>query len=222
MATVSAPSTDRFSGTIGDLLQELGGVPPRRVRMSPTPGTATEKDLLDAETKADRLCELVDGVLVEKVMGRYESAVASALIYFLRDYLRHHRLGVLFGESGFVRTVTSRIRAPDISFVSRERVQARRLPRERIGVTVPDLAVEVLSRGNTRKEMDNKLREYFAAGTRLVWYIDPAKRTARIYTAPGSVETIGEDGVLSGGDVLPGFKLRLRDLFDEAEETGAE
>lgn len=65
--------------------------------------------------------------------------------------------------------------------------------------------------------MQRKLREYFQSGTRLVWYIDPQRRTARIYTAPGQWVDIDETGFLSGGDLLPGFQLRLGDLFDRAE-----
>src|SRR5206468_1626606 len=77
----------------------------------------------------------------------------------------------------------------------------------------PDLAVEVLSKGNTRAEMDRKLREYFAAGVRLVWLIDPKTRTARVHTSPEEMTRLGEGDTLDGGDVLPGFALPLRDLL---------
>ena len=81
----------------------------------------------------------------------------------------------------------------------------------------PDLAVEILSRKNTRKEMKHKLREYFKAGTTLVWYIDPRKRTAEIFTSPTACKPIDESGFLSGGKLLPGFKLRLGELLERAE-----
>jgi Uma2 family endonuclease len=83
----------------------------------------------------------------------------------------------------------------------------------------PDLAVEVLSEGNTPAEMNRKLGEYFAGGVRLVWLIDPDTQTALAYTSPDKSNFIGADGALDGGDVLPGFGLPLRDLFAESAES---
>lgn len=218
MATVTAaPFIPPPDWTMADLLDRIGGVPPQRVRLLPAPGTATERDLLEAEARTGRICELIDGVLVEKVTGSYESAVAVALGFFLKDYLRRRRLGVVLGEAGMLRVFVGQVRAPDVSFISFKRLKARRLPRQPILPLGPDLAVEVLSKGNTRAEMARKLREYFAAGARLVWFIDPRSRTAKSYTAPDESQTIAETGSLSGGEVLPGFSLRLRDLFSEAE-----
>jgi Uma2 family endonuclease len=78
----------------------------------------------------------------------------------------------------------------------------------------PDLAAEILSESNTPAEIDQKLREYFQSGTRLVWVVDPVSRTAAIYRAAGKPErTISEDEMLDGADVIPGFLLRLGDLF---------
>ena len=71
--------------TVAELLKRLGDIPPHRVRLIPTPGTATEKDVLEAEARHNRLCELVDGVLVEKTMGYEESLLAMLLGYFLTD-----------------------------------------------------------------------------------------------------------------------------------------
>jgi Uma2 family endonuclease len=80
--------------------------------------------------------------------------------------------------------------------------------------------VEVLSESNTREEMDDKLEKYFQAGVRLVWYIDPESRSARVYTAPTAVTEIDRSGFLHGGDVLPGFQLSLPGLFEEADRQG--
>jgi hypothetical protein len=66
--------------TLADLLEQLGGIAPERVRFRPPPGTATEKDMLEVEAHEDRLCELVDGVLVEKAMGWRESLLASRVV----------------------------------------------------------------------------------------------------------------------------------------------
>jgi Uma2 family endonuclease len=87
---------------------------------------------------------------------------------------------------------------------------------------VPDLAVEVLSEGNTAKEMSDKLADYFDAGVRLVWYIDPRDRTVQVFTRPDSPQVLHEHDTLTGGEVLPGFTLSLKEFFQEPlEETSA-
>jgi Uma2 family endonuclease len=79
------------------------------------------------------------------------------------------------------------------------------------------LAAEILSQGNTAEEMERKLRDYFQTGVRLVWYIEPGTRTARAYTAVGQWMEVGPDGLLLGGEVLPGFELPLAQLFARVE-----
>jgi hypothetical protein len=96
-------------------------------------------------------------------------------------------------------------------------VAVRLVPPEPIPAVAPDLAVEVLSEGNTEGEMQRKLRDYFAAGVRLVWYVDPRSRTAKAYTAPDQGIVLDQQQSLSGGEVLPGFELPLRDLFAELD-----
>jgi Uma2 family endonuclease len=147
-------------------------------------------------------------------MGFYESVLAIAIGRWLKDYLKDRNLGIVAGESGMLRILRTRIRIPDVSFIRWER-----LPRDRepVPAVSPDLAVEVLSESNTEQEMRNKLDEYFAGGTRLAWIIDPRTRTARIYHAPAEYASIDESGSLTGGDVLPGFELRLQDLFAELD-----
>ena len=84
----------------------------------------------------------------------------------------------------------------------------------------PDLAVEVLSESNTPAEMARKRQEYFTAGVRLVWFVDPDARTEEVYTAPDQSTVVNEEGTLDGGAVLPGFTLPLRDLFPELDLQG--
>jgi Uma2 family endonuclease len=205
--------------TVADLfeaLRPLGDIPPKRIRLHPTPGTATEEDLLCVLDRENRICELIDGTLVEKVMGFQESAIAAELITELKLYLRRHNLGVVTGPDGTLKLTTGLIRIPDVTFVRWENIPGGRFPDQPIPRLTIDLAVEVISPGNTRAEMQRKLREYFAAGTRLVWLIDPKDRTARIYTTPRRGTKLTQDDALDGGDVLPGFRLPLRDLFDRA------
>lgn len=210
----AAPPTE---WTVADVQARLGHIPPERIRTYPAPGTATEQDVLEAAARSDRICELVDGILVEKPMASFESLLAGRIIYLLWNYLEGRDLGIVLGEAGMLRIGPGQVRVPDVSFVRWERMPGRRLPDHRIYPLAPDLVVEVLSPGNTEAEMQRKLREYFSAGTRLAWYIDPETRTARAYTSEDRWEEVGITGVLSGGDVLPGFELSLEQLFGWAD-----
>ncbi len=214
MSTVlpDAPPTD---WTIADVRAHLPGFPADRIRIYPTPGTATEEDVLKAEARSGRICELIDGTLVEKTMATYESMLAIALGYFLQRYLDTSNLGALAGGDGLLMILPGQVRAPDVSFIRWERLPGRHSSKAKpaIYAVAPDLAVEILSKGNTAREMKRKLRDYFQAGVRLVWYIEPKSRTARAYTAVREWTEIGPNDSLSGGDVLPGFELPLADLF---------
>jgi Uma2 family endonuclease len=204
--------------TLADLLAQLGGIAPARVRFRPLPGTATEKDVLDMQAREGRLCELVDGVLVEKGMGFLESYLAGALIEILRGFVKPRHLGLVTAPDGMVRLAPGLVRIPDVTFVSWARLPGRRVPREPIPDLAPDLAVEVLSESNTADEMARKRREYFAAGVRLVWQVAPLARTVEVYTAPEQVMLLREEDTLEGGEVLPGFALPLREFVAELDQ----
>jgi Uma2 family endonuclease len=204
--------------TLADLLAQLGGIAPARVRFRPLPGTATEKDVLDMQVHEGRLCELVDGVLVEKGMGLLESYLAGALIEILRGFVKPRHLGLVTAPDGLVRLAPGLVRIPDVAFVSWARLPGRRVPREPMPDVAPDLAVEVLSEGNTADEMARKRREYFAAGVRLVWQVAPLGRTVEVYTAPEQVMLLREEYTLEGGEILPGFALPLREFFAELDQ----
>jgi Uma2 family endonuclease len=207
--------TTRFL-TVADVLEHLGGIPAYRVRINPPPGQATEADLLAIDAQKGPICELIDGILVEKDMATYESWLAMVLIYFLQRYLDDHDLGIVLGEGGFLRLFPGQVRAPDVSFISWKRMPHQELPDEPIAALAPDLAVEILTKGNTKAEMDRKLREYFRAGSKLVWYVDPKPRTLRVYTSPRKSTLLTEDDTLDGGQVLPGFSLPIRQWFERA------
>ena len=148
------------SWTVADLLTQLGSIPAHRVRLPPLPGTATKQDVIEIEARENRLCELVDGVLVEKPRGYYESRLAALILHFLEDFLEEHDLGMVLGADGTLEILPHLVRIPDVSFISWDRVPSRdELPAEPIPNLVPDLAVEVLSESNTPEEMKRKLRE---------------------------------------------------------------
>ena len=196
------------------------GVPARRIRVFPPPGEATLEDAVRVAEREDSLCELIDGTLVEKDIGWYESLVATLLGCFLGDYLRKHDLGQVFGADVMLEILPNQMRMPDVSFVSWERMPQGRKRRAAVAALAPDVAVEVLSRGNTRREMSRKLREYFESGVRMVWYINVKRRTAVVYSSQNEALAIEKNGKLDGGNVLPGFSLSLRKLFAEANRTG--
>ncbi len=206
--------------TVADLLKQLGGVPAARIRMNPTPGTATEKDVTKIHDREGRLFELVDGVLVEKGMGFEEARFAAWLVLYLGNFIAPRKLGIFLGADGMMRLFPGLVRIPDVAYISWERFPKSARERGAIPDVAPDLVVEVLSKSNTRKEMERKLDEYFEAGVRLVWYVDPKARTVRVYTARYDFKTLTTDDELDGGDVLPGFRLAIAEWFAESEETG--
>ncbi|MGO9917755.1 MAG: Uma2 family endonuclease [Isosphaeraceae bacterium] len=209
-ATIAAPEIK----TLADLMRRLGGIPLERIWFHPAPGRATEKDVIEVEARENRLCELVDGTLVEKAMGFDESRLAVKLSHLVQSYLDQHDLGICIGADGMMRIAPGLVRIPDLSFISWDRLPGRESPREPIPDLAPDLAVEVLSEGNTRAEMARKVREYFEAGVTLVWLIDPRKRTARVISTVEKSVLIRAHQSLDGGAVLPGFSLLLSDLLD--------
>ena len=209
----AAPKPIRFDN-MAEMMKQLG-VSARRIRAYPPPGTATEKDVIRIRVRTRRLYELVDGVLVEKVMSFPESALTCDLIKMLGYFLDDHPLGFLTAPDGAVRLMPGLVRLPDISFISWKQLPKRERPTDPIADLAPALAVEVLSKGNTKREMDRKVREYFVSGVRLVWLVSPASRSVSVYTAPDESTTLTEDETLTGGAVLPGLALPLRRVFAE-------
>ncbi len=207
--------------TAADLVERFGAIPLWRIRQEPAPGTATENDVIEIHDREDRLCELVEGVLVEKTVGSYESYLALLIGHFLTAYVREHRLGIVLGADGIMRLMPGLIRIPDVSFISWERLPNKKVPRDPVADLAPDLAVEVISKSNTPKEMDRKLHEYFEVGVRQVWYIYPKSREVHVFGAPEKPGVLTEGQTLEGGDVLPGFQLELKTLFAEPAEGDA-
>jgi Uma2 family endonuclease len=188
-------------------------IPAERILLTPLPGTATENDLLLMNDRGYRVCELVDGVLVAKTMGAEESILASLLIQYLGSFVRQRDLGIVLGEAGFLELQPGLIRAADVAFIAWDRLPGARWPRAAVPKLSPDLAVEVISKSNTKKEMEHKLQEYFNEDVRLVWYVYPRQQVIDVYASPTEKRRVYHDQVLDGGDVLPGFSLPLEELF---------
>ena len=146
--------------------------------------------------------------------GPLASIVAMTIARLLGNFVAEHRLGVVGGADFGVQLARQpdTVRAPDVVFY-----RADRLPPGGIPATywdlAPDLAVEVLSPSDRRGKVLKKVGEFLEAGTRLVWVVDPRRRTAVVYRPEGEPTILGADGILAGEDVLPGFSLPLAEVW---------
>ena len=187
---------------------------------------ATASPILAPEPidKPDGLYEVVDGHFLEKEMGVFESEIAAILYDAIKAYLSDRPLGKVTIEYLFLLDTEKNLRRrPDVAFISAARWPiGKRAPREAAWNVVPDLAIEVLSPGNRTRDDARKLEEYFRAGVRLVWFVNPESSRVYVHThdSPLSVQILPITESLDGGDVLPGFRLPLAELFaeDEGEE----
>jgi Uma2 family endonuclease len=213
-ASAPVPSIVWPRKNLGELLHELGDIPPHRVRLYPYPGTATEADAIRA-TNTERPCELIDGTLVEKAMGVPESFLASLVLQFIGPFVRVNRLGITTAPDGMYRMIHGNIREPDVSFTSRARFQSTST---QVGNWCPDLCIEILSPSNTRAEMAAKRSEYFKSGCRLFWIVDYRSRCVDVCTDANVNARLSESDTLTGGDVLPGFTLSLAELFSAFDD----
>ncbi|HEX8685083.1 MAG TPA: Uma2 family endonuclease [Pyrinomonadaceae bacterium] len=159
--------------------------------------------------------ELIRGELRTMPLAKpLHGIICSRLSVRIGGFVEDHDLGETFGaETGFLlgRGPDS-VLGPDVAFVSHERLSAVE-NFEKYFPFAPDLTVEVLSPGNTAREISEKIAMYFAAGSRAVWVFNPKKRTAAVYASPTDVRVFGEAERFDGGDVLPGFTLDLAKLF---------
>ena len=210
MSQVSDPST---VWTALDLVHRFGPIPLHRVVHDPAPGSATVADVVRLDNHDDRLCELIDGTLVEKTMGYYESFLAIRMGVLLSEYITRVNLGIVAGEGGMMQLSPEQVRIPDVSFISWDNLAGSGFPDNPVPHMVPTLAVEVISKSNTPQEMLRKLSEYFEAGTQLVWYIYPHQREVKVFTSPTEEKMFRESDTLSGGDLLPGFSVDLKTYF---------
>jgi Uma2 family endonuclease len=168
----------------------------------------------------DMLYEVVDGKIVEKIVGVHEAEIATLLIEFLAPFARLHRLGRVFGETIFRIDQSKNLqRRPDVAFVSHARWPAqRRAPKVAVWDMVPDLAIEVVSPSNTADHVQEKIHEYFKAGVSRVWVVYPRQQEVYVYASATQVQIVPLGQDLDGGDLVPGFRLPLTALFEDEPE----
>lgn len=160
-------------------------------------------------------CELVRGELRQMAPAGFEHGVVIGnLTEALAREVRTRRLGVVSGaETGFkIASDPDTVRAPDIGFVRQERVRGGR-PRGYFP-GAPDLAVEVVSPGDSAQEVRDKVTDWLGAGAQAVWVVYPARQTVEVHEADGTRHTLGLTDQLTGGSVLPGFILPVAQIFE--------
>ncbi len=177
-----------------------------------TRAVATEEDLLRTPRDGQKY-ELVDGRIRVSPAGSRHGAVCAQLVMVLLSFVKKHRLGYVFDSSTGFRLPGGNVRVPDVSFVAMGRFPDEQVP-EGFSDVPPDLAIEVLSPDDRSRDVLDKVGEYLQAGVRLVWVIDPRKRTAAIYRSLTDVRKLGPDDSLDGEDVVPGFRCPLAEVID--------
>ena len=157
--------------------------------------------------------ELVRGRLVREPRPAAEHTwLASELYWRIESHVREHGLGRTLFDAGFLLDDNPpTIRIPGMAFLAHPGPAEERPTG--FWTIAPDLAVEIVSRSNTASEIQGKVLEYLASGTRLVWVVEPATRSVTSYRSRKDVEVLTEEDDLDGGDVLPGFRFRISDLF---------
>lgn len=158
----------------------------------------------------DTRTELVRGVLrVREPAGHVHGRVTMRVAVAVATHVQRHSLGETFAaETGFVlQRDPDTVRAPDVAFVASHRLAA--LGEWGFARIAPDLAVEVLSPDDRPGEVLQKVGDWLRAGTRLVWIVDPIRRSGQVFRADGTVAFVTEGEAFEGDDVLPGFDCPL-------------
>jgi Uma2 family endonuclease len=171
---------------------------------------------LEALPEDGYIHEVVDGELVMSPKNDpYHGDICAELSMALRSFAKEHKLGRVWDSSTGFWMDNRNCRAPDVSFVSNERLQAvgYKPKARKFFPGAPDLAVEVLSPNNTRAEIDERLRDFFASGTQIAWIINPDTECVEICRAPDRRKLVGSGAELDGEHLLPGFRYPIADLF---------
>ncbi len=179
-----------------------------------SPGVATADDLLAMSDDGFRY-ELVKGVLHRMAPAGFEhGAIGMRLVTHLGPHVKARALGVVLGpDTGFrIASDPDTVRAPDVSFVRRDRILEAGMPKG-YWPGAPDLAVEVISPGDTYSEVETKVEEWLDAGCEVVVVLNPRSHTAALYRSRTEVERFLPSDDLDLRDVVPGFTCPMADLM---------
>jgi len=168
---------------------------------------------LEAIPKNGHKYELLDGKLIMSPAHANHGVICTRLVILLGTFVQRQKLGEVYDSSTGFRLSESLLLSPDVSFVSKARLKKILVAPDKFLYGAPDLAVEVLSPSDRMREVNRKLDRYFEHGTRVVWWVNWQLEQVHIYT-PDSIEALTRpNDVLSGGDILSGFKCRLSQIF---------
>ncbi|MSS71271.1 MAG: Uma2 family endonuclease [Candidatus Latescibacteria bacterium] len=173
----------------------------------------TADDLLRTEHPGP--CELAKGELIRMAPTGYgHGRLTVRIAVLLEQFVRPRDLGEVLGaETGFiVFRDPDTVRAPDVMFVSKERLSGEIDP-DHFLPFAPDLAVEVVSPSNLWSEIEEKVEEYLEAGVRMIWIVNPRTRSITVYRSRSQVQILGSEDTLAGEDVLPGFNASVAEIF---------
>jgi Uma2 family endonuclease len=182
--------------------------------MSSTKTLMTADELLQMPKDGFRY-ELIQGELKKmSPAGSLHGSSAMNFAAFLTIYILKHNLGVVFAaETGFKIAVNpDTVIAPDFAFVRKENIPATGVPKG-YWLGAPDLAVEVISPSDTKKEIQEKVEQWLTAGAKMVVLIYPSKKTLVVYRSLTSITTLKENDIFSGDDVIDGLSCKVSDIF---------
>lgn len=167
------------------------------------------------------LYELVDGQLLERAMSQEAGWIAVAITTLLRVYLLRDPVGDVFSEASSYQCfphAPQMVRRPDASVILKGRLPHTQFFKGHVRIR-PDLAVEIISPSDLQYDVARKLEDYFQAGIPLVWQINPSTRTVTVYADGGrQIVLLHEGDELTGGDVLPGFRCQVAEIFPPRED----
>jgi Uma2 family endonuclease len=183
----------------------------------PRPISTVKHTIADLEQYPNdgKLRELADGQIVEwEAPNRLHGYFMSALARLIGNLVADANLGMVLTGDPLIRIQSSEYgaRGPDLCFYHRGRV-----PRDlttAVGEEPPDFVIELLSPSDRAGEVQRKVVDWLRAGVQLLWYVDPDSGITTVYHA-GRITSVGPDEDLDGADVLPGFRLRLRSVYDQ-------
>ncbi len=155
--------------------------------------------------------EIVDGQKEVKMAGARHGRIGARLIFKLEGYLEQNPIGGVYISNTTFQIGASE-RMPDVSFVSAARIPEEGMPSSKWEIP-PDLAVEVISPNDVWEKVNDKVREYFAAGVQQVWLVSQQGQQVMIYDSPTQIRVVTADEDLTSETLLPGFKCRVADLF---------
>ncbi len=179
----------------------------------------TAEDLWEKPEIPGKRFELVDGKVIEMPgTGGVHMIIVVALFKLIDAFVTEHDLGYAFpdGLSFVVQRDPDRVRIPDVSFVSWERVPEDGPP-EGYWPQPPNLVAEVISPNDNATDIQEKVRDYLGAGVQIVWVVWPKLRSITVHLPDGSSRVLGVESDLDGGDILPGLSIPIASIFESID-----